>query len=561
MPAHNAINNKIVFKGNAKEAEDKHRPILSLEIRKKFGKGPFSKQETVRDIILFCLNYYVTEFKDVCHKETSLTFYQNILWFHEQATEIAVLHKEDDLSEPIDHEYISIYRRVLKFILETGCDVKMVSGEATDQKFISRIEPVLNNLLYLGEMILSLADFYAEQSMIEEVVLISFDEKGQFKFSRNHHYNFIFEHIIKELGTHLFKTVVDESDLAGIEDLKNSFQECFGIKYEAVSHMVAAIDKQLKEKGDSNGVNWETYTYNMKEQFSIPYEITEQLFGGLRLDKNIKMDLLDLACKPYRIDRYLYKPLLIWNIDGKDFSFLGVNAWTESLLQYATNAIPWGKAPKEWLSNQCFKKYVHKKEDEHGKWLENAFEKIVLELNLKYDRNVKTLNHNKGSERIDIKGLGEVDFIVVSNHTKRIYIIDCKHLMSRYDIANQRNDYNAFVLNKKSYNKTMRNKLDWFTSNKAILIQHLSGLGGVKEIENYSIEGVFVINTPTLYMYNSEFRIYTISQIKDVLLNKYVDPKFLILDEENNSTYSVGYPYFKKPKQINFDRLSEQNDH
>lgn len=559
MPAYTVLDDKMVFKGNIRFAEKKFRPELSHLIKEEFGNRTFKRQDQVRDIIRFCLDFYVEKFKKICHEETSLTFYQNVLWFHEQATEIAVLHKDKELSHKIDHKYISIYRRILKFILETGCEVSMESGEISNQEFINRIDPILNDLLFIGEMILSFVNFYAEQSMIEDVIVVSFDDEGKYNFSRNHHFESIFGHIIEELGSSLYKTVVDETELYGIQDLKKSIKNCFNIEYDKIGHMIATIDEQLRSQGDSNGVSWDTYIFNMEKNFSIPKNVAEQFFKGLQLNNDNKMDLLNLACKPYKLNRYLYRPLLIWKVDGNEFSFLGINAWTEALLQYATNAIPWGKAPKEWMKNSCFKNYVHRKEDAHDKWLENATEEIINEIELPYDRNVKTLNHKDGKTRIDRQGLGEVDFIVISKNTKCIYIIDCKHLMSRYDITNQRNDFNAFVENDKSYNETMSKKLKWFESKKHLITEHLLKEDNplYKEAKNYNIEGIFVINTPTLYMYKSKYRIYTVDQIKKVFLDNFYDKEIEIPNKDGSKTFKVGYPYFKKPEHLSFELMEE----
>src|SRR5690606_10806017 len=113
---------------------------------------------------------------------------------------------------------------------------------------------------------------------------------------------------------------------------------------------------------------------NLHNLFGVPLDVAEQFFRGLRLDRSNKMELLDLACRPYKLNRYLYRPIIIWNIDGKDYALFGKNSWTETIIQYATNAIPWGKAPEDWMKNDCFKNYVHSKEDEHDKWLDDAVE-------------------------------------------------------------------------------------------------------------------------------------------------------------------------------------------
>ena len=555
-----------VYKGE-KDAEDKFRTELSNLIIEKFGNGPFENQDKVREIVVFSLEYYISKFKEICHSETSVAFYQYLFWFHEQATELAFLHTNQDISPDISGRYIASYRRILKFILETGCEVPMITGETTDKKFKQRIEPILNKLLFLGEMILMCVDLYAEQSMVEDVADVSFED-GKYVFSRRHHYEFIFGHIIKELGSHLTKSVVDNSELAGFTDLKQALQNCFGIRYEDVGHLIASIHQELESKGgETVGVGWETLTVNLNQLFGVPMDTAEQFFKGLRLDKSNKMDLMDLACRPYKLNRYLYNPIIVWKIDGKDYALFGKNTWTEAIIQYSTNAIPWGKAPEEWMKNQCFKEYVHRKEDDHDKWLDDEVEKKLQVQNLKYDRNVKRINHKNGTISIDVPGLGEIDFIILSPKTKIVYISDCKHLLGRYDIVNQKNDFNAFSVGSrktKSYNETMKNKLQWFNDNKSILEEHFQNkyTDETIDLSEYDIHGIFIVNTPTFYMYNAEYRIYTINQIESVLTGDYEDPTFMIVieEEEHEKILNVQYPYFQKPKYITFDPFADKDE-
>jgi hypothetical protein len=552
-----------VFKGE-KIAEAKFRTELSQLIVEKFGNGPFHDQKIVREIVSFSLDYYITKFKEICHKETSVRFYQNIFWLHEQATEIAYHHPHQDISPDISGRYIASYRRILKFILETGCEIQLVTGEKMDKNFRNRIEPILHDLLFLGEMILMCVDLYAEQTMIEDVADVSFDKNGLYVFSRRHHYEVIFEHIIKELGSHITKAIVDEN---GFDDFKTSLQTCFGIRYEDVGHLIAAIHEELKPKGgEVVGVGWDTLTLNLNRMFGVPMEIAEQFFRGLRLDKSTKMDLLDLACKPYKLNRYLYRPIIIWNIDGSDYALFGKNSWTETILQYPTNAIPWGKAPDEWMQNECFKNYVHKKEDDHDTWLDDDVEEKIKNIKLFYDRNVKHLKSANGNVSIDVPGLGEVDFIIVVEKLKKIFISDCKHLLGRYDIVNQKNDFNVFEVGSKknsSYNQTMTNKLAWFNANKKLLQEHFQIKYNDQNIsiEQFDVEGIFIVNTPTFYMYNAVYRIYTVAQLDEVLKGEFVDETFMIvLEEEDKETImNVKYPYFQKPSYITYDPFEEDD--
>lgn len=562
MAVHFVKDKYFVFKGE-KVAEAKFRTELSRLIIDKYGKGPFHDQNAVREIVVFSLNYYISKFKEICLNEKSVRFYQNIFWFHEQATELAFLYAHQDISPDISGRYIAQYRRVLKFILEMGCEVQMVTGEGTEKKFRERIEPILHDLLFLGEMILMCVDLYAEQTMIDDVIDISFDKHGLYVFSRRHHYEFIFEHIINELGPHLTKSVVDDK---GLDHLKEALQNCFGIRYEDVGHLIAAIHKENEPKGgEVVGVSWETLPVNLHNLFSVPLDVAEQFFRGLRLDRTNKMDLLDLACRPYRLNRYLYRPIIIWNIDGKDYALFGKNSWTETIIQYATNAIPWGKAPEDWMKNACFKNYVHSKEDEHDKWLDDAVEEKLKNQKLLYDRNVRHLKSSKGNVSIDVEGLGEVDFIIIAEKVKKIYVSDCKHLLGRYDIVNQKNDYNVFAVGSKknkSYNQTMTDKLEWFNHNKDLVQEHfrIKYNAPYFSLDGYSFEGIFIVNTPTFYMYNADYRIYTITQIEEIVTGEFTDPTFMVFIDEDEKMLNIKYPYFQKPTYITFDPFKDDDD-
>jgi hypothetical protein len=561
MPVYKVKNEYLIYRGQ-KKAEPKFRRELSKLIIDKFGKGPYD-QNVISNILTFNLDYFICSFQRICRNEKSYTFYKNIFWFHEQATQ--VIHKDlvdKDTPKEIGGNYIAAYRRILKFIIEMGCEIEMFSGEEIDAKYRQRIELILDDLLFLGEMIMTCVDLYAEQRMIEDVAEITFDDEGLYVFSRRHHYEFIFEHISKEFSTQITKHIVDPN---GFEDFEDALLKCFGIKYSDVRQLVGYIHQELKlEHGETIAVGWETFIINMASLPGITAEIAEQFFSGLRLHKNNKMSLHDLVCKPYNLNRFIYRPIVIWKIDGKEFGVFGGNSWTESFIQLTTNAIPWGKAPKEWIKNSCFEDYVHRKEDEHDKWLDDAVEQKILSKGLMYDRNVKSIKTNNAIHSIEVAGLGEIDFIIISESLKKIFISDSKHLLGRYDVVNQKNDYNAFAVGSKKtkpYNETMANKLAWFSANSKMLEEHFKLKYKRPELsfDDFIFEGIFVVNSPTFYMYNADYRIYTIDQIADVLIGKFTDPTFTILiDDDDSETFlNIKYPFFKKPKYVVYDPLDD----
>lgn len=564
MPIFKIKNQFLIYKGR-KVAEEKYRKELSGKLIDEFGKFSHS-EEKMTEIIIFSLNYYTEKFENICKSETSYTFYKNIFWFHEQVT--YAVHQnlvDENLPKEISGNYIPAYRRILKFIIEFGCEIKMVSDEDIDNNFKERTELILDDLLFLGEMMMMCTDLYAEQRMIEDVAELVFDENDLYVFKRKHHYNFIFEHISEELGKQITKHVVDPH---AFPDLEMAFKDCLSINYREVSHLIASIHEELGiDHGDVVAVDWETFILNMKSLFDVEESISETYFQGLKLDKYNKMSLLDLVCKPYNLNRFIYRPIIIWNIDGKDYGVLGSNAWTESLIQLSTNAIAWGKAPIEWLQNLCFKNFVHRKEDAHDKWLDDETEEKIRLINLMYDRNVKRIQTHSGSHNIDIAGLGEIDFIIISKSIKTIFIADCKHLLGRYDMVNQKNDFNAFSVGSKknkSYNETLSNKLLWFNENKTKIEEHfqIKYSDNDLSIQDYNIEGIFIVNSPTFYMYNAEYRIYVVDKLIEVLEGKFQDKTFTIIidEDEHQKILNIKYPYFQKPKYVTIDPFEDEEE-
>ena len=338
----------------------------------------------------------------------------------------------------------------------------------------------------------------------------------------------------------------DDSDLDGF---KTAMKNCLGVDLSKAGQIVATIHKNLEPNGGYlAGIPWDDLSADLQNVFDLEIDEAKQFLEGLTLSKSNKMPLRDLVHRPYKLNRYLYRPIITWNVNGKDWVRFGKNSLKESILELCTNTIPWGKAPEEWMVNACFKDYVHRKEREHDKWLDDAVEERLKKENMQFDRNVKVLYQNSGTTKIDVSGLGEVDFIILSEDTKTVFIVDCKHLTGRYDINNQRNDYDKFVNGKKPYNETMQRKLEWFVKNKRLLCEHFQKKSSHPKLDlsDYRVEGIFIINTPTLYMYDSKYRIYTPDQINDVVSGVYCDPEYTVEDEKGNS-FTLKYPYFTKP--------------
>lgn len=553
------IRNLIIYKGDY-SSEAKYRPELSKLLIEHLGDGPYSNHEIVRKAITFSYNYFCDKFIELCNSETSLRFYQLILFQHEQSTELALLVNVEEYPHEISGDYIPVYRRVLKWILEQACDIALHNQEIHDDKFVKRAKEKLNELYFLGRMIFTDATLYAEQDMIEDVAEVKFDKDNYYTFDHKHHYDFIIQKITENNSIHAIKHVVDKSP---VEDLKQIIESCFGLKYEYLTTVIQKIHELNKDKGGQYcGFDWEYLPMNVKLMFSSDYQKARELFTGLTLDRNNKLKLQELACRPQTMFRYLYRPITIWNVEGKDFAFIGLNGFTECIIQLVTNAIPWGKAPIEWMRNKCFKDYVHLKEDQHDKWLDDEVEKKLREINLPFHRNVSNINTKNGYLSLIQKDVGEIDFIIINHDQKKIYISDNKHLQSRYDMMNQKNDFSNFTKDKGGYNNQISNKVKWVEDNLDNLNYHHKDIYGDSEpsIIYYKVEGIFIINTPTFYMYNSDYRIYTVDIFAQKITGKLADPELVVTINTEGvlTTLTVKYPYFRKPNYQLIDSLNTE---
>lgn len=540
-----------------KEPEKKYRTELSAQLIEKFGSGPYTEQELVREVVSFCYTFFCSMFLKICHEEKSVRFYQFVLSQHEQAIEAAFFAKKHHYPEGINEEYIALYRRILKWILEQACDVELHNQEEMDAGFIDRATKILNELVFLGDMMFTCSNIYAEQDMIEDVAEISF-ENGLYVFKHKHHYDYILKDIQETYGVYSIKHVVDKNP---VEDLHEAIENCFGIQYACFTTVIQEIYKLNADKGGQYcGFGWESLPLSVESMFGGDPEQARIFYRGLTLSKDNKLSLSDLASKPQTMYRYLYRPILIWNIEGEDFAVLTDNAFRESIIQLTTNTIPWGKGPEEWMANDCFKKYVHSKEDDHDKWLDDEVQTKLQTEGFHFFRNITNIDSEHGSVTLNKKDVGEIDFIIINHKSKKIYVADCKHLQGRYDMMTQRNDYSNFTKGKKPYNKQIENKVIWVKENLTNLSFHYRKHYGSQnpDISNYEVEGIFIINTPTFYMFNSLYRIYTVDVLTTALNGKAVNFEKTIIIEDQGKTlkFDIQFPYFKKPDYALLDLLN-----
>lgn len=541
-----------------KSSGKKYLPEISKRIVAKFGTGPFTTAG-VTETLWFAFNWYCDLFLQLAQSETEVAFYQSLFGLHEFASK---LHGENPNKSPApglmtDGDF-AMYRRVLKLCLEQACDLDLVRNKQFPTgKYLKRKERLVDELLFTGEKIYEVFDALSQQHLIDDCIDLKFKEDGTYYFANKHHYGRIMFEINKETNDHLSYAVIGKNEQ---RDFKAAIKRCLNVDFEeGIATIIAMQERNQKHGGKMAMEEWYAYPSNFSSLFNVTYENAETFYKGLTLDRNNKMPLKEAIQKPQHLNKYLYRPFLVWNVDGVERTIVGLSILTESVVSLYSNAIAWKKYPPEWKS-ECFVEYVNRKAGSNDKILEDEAELLLQKHKAIYSRNVTALkrwdNKNFG---IDTQECGEIDFLILIDNV--LYVADSKHLLSRYDMSTYRNDYAAFETNKKAYNATAVKKVNFLKKRVFALEEHFQVELNDRQFRlgNVQIEAIFIVNTPTFMMYNNPFRIYTLRDFKLVLDGKYTDKVYKVpVVEGESKTMQISYPYFKKPDYRVFD--GEIND-
>jgi hypothetical protein len=551
MPLYKTSDHKIVAWHNSR-AIQKFRPTISELIINQFGQKPL-ETELLTKCLFYTLDWYTNQLLNILRSETNRSFYQGLFVLHEDSCE---LHRQNPNISPIaelSNKDFAIYRRVLKLCLEQACDIKLISGQPLTPKYINEKLTVIEDILYLGDFIYSLSNLLAQQHLVEDCIDLYFTSENQFYFDHKHHYGHVIEEINNSIPEHLSEAVTDENSLF---DFKQACIDCLGVNYDYAANVIQLIHDQFKDTGGKSLLyEWTDFPRNLEYLFDIPYENAEKFYSGLTLSKDNKLSIQEAVYRPQNLNRYLYRPFLIWNVDGKDFTIVGDGIFLESIATICTNSIGWNKYPQEW-ANEGFEAFVKSKVEFNDKILEDKAEDILKKNGVIYDRNVTSLKKwNNQGLNIDNSDCGEIDFLFVMDN--KLFIADSKHQTARYDMNNFRNDYSTFETGKKAYNKTLRRKIEYLNDKLADLEEHFQVTLVNKDFKlNASeIDGIFIINTPTFIMFNNEFRMYSLHSFNRLINGTFEDKRFTFFVEQGDSTtiMNVDYPYFKKPEYLVFD--------
>lgn len=513
---------------------------LSSYIIDKYGKKEFTEHNQVETILIDCFQFLVNEFKYLILEETTTSFFNYVFYLNEESWEFLVKTREGLSFGEIDENDFSRYRRILKLILEQGCDINLKWGKFPTSQEVYLMDCKIQKLFYLGSWFYTFADYISFQKMISNAKKINFDDDNLIGVYWQRHYENSYNELFPKIGSDYVNGAFDES---AIQELKKAVNSCFEIDYDFACGIIFEIKKSFSE---SKLQTIEPYILpiNLSNHFKIDRRAAEWFYDGLSISRENKRPIEEVIYKPYSTERYMYRPILIYQIEGISRALVGEGKFVESIYVLATNAISWNTIPLEWRKNKCMLKYMSHKGNEHDSILEDKVENILNKRGLRFVRNIKSFKRpNQNNVNIDNSTAGEIDFIIIHSSVKKLIVADSKYNKAKYEAVGYRTDNTNFIT---VYEPKLKKKIDWVFDIKSIVQEHFKIVYNIQDLDlsDYEVVGLFFINTPTFYMFNGRYKALTLSQL-DVYLSE--DYKEIKIPYTNSGGVEIviEHPYFK----------------
>ena len=531
----------IVFTYEYSPYKDIYWNEISQKIIKKYGDNIIDDLEKVDECLNECFLYFIKKFEEIVSNISNFKFYCYVFRLHEDSLKLMLKERsgELDLFESIEESHFAIYRRILKIVLEQGCNVDMQWGTLNDTSADTFSENV-QRLFYIGMQLYMFADKIAYHRMLNGAYFINFEE-NDIVINWQNNYGTVEHHLMSYFSKGYETGVVDET---GVTELRQKIEECYGVHYDKTFGIPFFIKKHFSGN-PCQTIEPYVLPINLKSEFSdLSNEDAENIYKGLSISKENCLSLIDKILKPYSTERFLYRPFLIYNINNEQRLLTSEDKFSESVYVLATNAVQWNTLNAEWRQKKCFQKYINKKSNEHDKLLEDRIEQYFKTNRILFARNIKSFKTATNNNiNIDNATCGEIDFIFIDGIRKEIVVADSKYNKARYEAVGYRQDFTNF---EKKYEPQLQKKIDWVANNIPIVTQHFVKISNNQNLDftSYNVNGMFIINTPTFYMFCSKYLTIDIEHFELHLKGRNVYPD-LTLPFEVGTQKIYTYPYFK----------------
>jgi hypothetical protein len=516
--------------------EPKYRERLSKILLEKYGKNILA-EDTIKALIE-SYDFFTDEFSKVINGVKDMMFYFFVFNLHEQTAELSYLRSVDKIHIPVEQTYFAQYRRILKLILQQSCSVSISENIQPNAKWMANTLNILEELIFLGSFALDMVNTISEQKLTGGSVMITFND-DLYVFGNPPEWKGFFGLFHDNFPEQIDGSILDETLQEKFDYvLKNEFN----INLTELSLIIENVSERLYNQLPPRFCMLSELIDVFQEQSDNAF--IENFILGLTLTKNNVAKLKSGIYSSYNGDRLIHRPFLSVIIEDTECILFGKYTFLEAVNTLFQNQITHGKLPLEWGEIPSIKKVQRQLIQYHKDILENPVEKALSDKGITFERNLKTLkakNHYLNHSINDSPG--EIDFIFILDST--IYIADCKNLTKRYEMHGYYQDLTKF----KPYIEKMNEKLSFMNKNLDKLESHLKILtnNDILDINDFKIEGIFIVNTPTLYSVNAPFKVYSFYNFEILIEGEDVFDAVICLPDDQDT--EIVWPYIDSYNQ------------
>lgn len=535
MPILNIHNKQVVLPNY--DYSNKYWPLLTKLIHEIIGDLEIKEPSIVEELLMKCFTKLCGILDEKITSEKRASFYIFCKNLHEDSIELWLLQTQK-ITLGINEEDFAASRRILKIILEQSTKLELVGCRSFEDEIIGNTDyytQFLEELLYLGTWCYTLSEYIARSQLFPFSTGIKIEE-DELNVLTYQPYPELFSYIFHELPKHNSNVVLSDS----IVEFKEIIKENYGVTYYDLSQF---INQQIVQPEYRFGISkLDGLIEEIIEELDCNAEFVNDFYKGLTISKSNCLPIMKCFYNNQDENRHIFRPILELSIDGKIYNIIGHHKWLESMTLLSTNSFPFGLFPSEWKKHKKLKKFIHKVDNTHDKLLENPILEILNDKKILNDSNLESFVQPNGIN-INIKqDVGDIDILFIDQEHKLIYVCECKHNRSRFDMNNWKRDYKNF---KDTYEGQLKRKTEWANSNKNVIQTHFKCTKNINiDLSEYDVRGIFIINSPTVYMFNGSFRALTIKDVIDLVNREYLDVKFEFTNGATKEKTIIEYPYF-----------------
>lgn len=236
---------------------------------------------------------------------------------------------------------------------------------------------------------------------------------------------------------------------------------------------------------------------------------------GLVFDET-HSDLFMALTKPHnRNFRTRFRPFIQIFIDDRQAYLTTQSLYFEAISEIGCGQYAHNELPEEWSNIQELKKSAKNIFKKHSDCLEENIASL-LNGNYNYLKNVTSLSNTScknapiiiDGKQIPKKTVGEIDFIIIDDEHKTVYVADAKFLKPTFFYPSFAADADKFR-KEGGYEDKLSYKINWVSMNIPLLCRHLKR----KDIITYTVKGFFITDNLVYYSLMSKYPIVPISNL------------------------------------------------